>query len=107
MLANDASLRLSGTNRRYSVWDNPHLTGPRMLGMQDLDAMVGSGGDFARKFDATLDGAAWTRSTAACTRSERPYGRHPSLALGKRRLAADDREARRDARAALPARRRS
>jgi Core-2/I-Branching enzyme len=54
-LANEGSLRLSGDNRRYSVWDTPHMTGPRPLGMQDLDPMLGSGGDFARKFDETVD----------------------------------------------------
>lgn len=56
-VANDPSLRLSGDNRRYSVWDAPHMTGPRPLGMQDLELMLASGGDFARKFDETVDRA--------------------------------------------------
>jgi hypothetical protein len=55
VLANDASLRLSGDNRRYSVWDAPHITGPRVLRLEDLDPMLASGGDFARKFDQTVD----------------------------------------------------
>jgi Core-2/I-Branching enzyme len=57
VLANDPSLRLSGDNRRYSVWDQPHMTGPRVLRLHDLEAMLGSGGDFARKFDETVDRA--------------------------------------------------
>lgn len=55
VLANDASLRLSGDNRRYSVWDAPHMTGPRVLRLEDLDPMLASGGDFARKFDQRVD----------------------------------------------------
>ncbi len=58
VLANDSSLRLSGTNRRYSVWDKPGMSGPRVLGADDVDLLVGSGGDFARKFDETIDAAA-------------------------------------------------
>jgi core-2/I-Branching enzyme len=57
VLANDPSLRLSGDNRRYSIWDQPHMTGPRVLRLDDLEAMLASGGDFARKFDETLDRA--------------------------------------------------
>ncbi len=57
VLANDPNLRLSADNRRYSVWDAPRMSGPRVLRLGDLDAMLGSGGDFARKFDETVDGA--------------------------------------------------
>ena len=58
VLANDSSLRLSASNRRYSIWDKPRMTGPRVLGARDVDLLVGSGGDFARKFDETTDAAA-------------------------------------------------
>ena len=34
------------------------MSGPRVLGAQDVDLLVGSGGDFARKFDETIDAAA-------------------------------------------------
>jgi len=52
-----SGLPLSGDTRRYTRWDAgaPH---PHLLGMDDLDAMLGSGLDFARKFppgDAVLD----------------------------------------------------
>jgi Core-2/I-Branching enzyme len=57
VLANDASLRLASDYRRYSVWDSPRMRGPRILREHDLDAMLGSGGDFARKFDETVDRA--------------------------------------------------
>jgi hypothetical protein len=56
-LASDSSLRLSGDSRRYSAWDAPGMTGPRVLGLGDLDALLASGGDFARKFDETIDRA--------------------------------------------------
>jgi hypothetical protein len=44
-----SGLRLSGDTRRYTRWDvgAPH---PRLLGIEDLDAMLASGCDFARKF---------------------------------------------------------
>jgi len=58
VLANDESMRLSGTNRRYSIWDSPGMRGPRILEAHDVDLLVGSGGDFARKFDETVDAAA-------------------------------------------------
>jgi Core-2/I-Branching enzyme len=49
-------LRLSGDVRRFTAWEpgSPH---PRVLGTADLDAMLASGADVARKFDASADGA--------------------------------------------------
>lgn len=55
MLANDARLRLSGDTRRYSRWDGPHATGPSVLRRGDLNAVLRSGADFARKFDEDVD----------------------------------------------------
>jgi hypothetical protein len=57
VLANNASLRLSGGYRRYTVWGEPNQTGPLVLRLHDLDAMLASGCDFARKFDPTIDHA--------------------------------------------------
>jgi Core-2/I-Branching enzyme len=57
VLANDPGMRLSGDHRRYSSWEDPHQTGPRLLRLDDLDAMLESDCDFARKFDQTVDGA--------------------------------------------------
>jgi Core-2/I-Branching enzyme len=57
VLANDADTLVSGDHRRYTVWDEPNQTGPRVLRLGDLDPMLGSGCDFARKFDQTVDGA--------------------------------------------------
>jgi hypothetical protein len=55
ILANDVDTLVSGDHRRYTVWDEPNPTGPRVLGLDDLDAMLGSGCDFARKFDQSVD----------------------------------------------------
>lgn len=57
VLANDSSLRLSSDDRRYRVFDANHRTGPRVLRSQDLQSILASGADFARKFDETIDGA--------------------------------------------------
>ena len=57
VLANSPSMRLSGDYRRYTKWGAPNQTGPQVLRMSDLDAMVESGWDFARKFDETVDRA--------------------------------------------------
>jgi hypothetical protein len=46
----DPSLRLSGDTRRYSAWSQGSLH-PAVLGLGDLDAVLASGADFARKFD--------------------------------------------------------
>ena len=57
VLANDPSLRLSGDYRRFMIWDPPPAGAPRVLRMTDLDAILASGADFARKFDETVDAA--------------------------------------------------
>jgi hypothetical protein len=52
-----AGLPLSGDTRRYTRWD-AGAAHPHLLGLQDLDAMLASGLDFARKFapgDPVLD----------------------------------------------------
>jgi hypothetical protein len=55
VLANEPGLRLSGDHRRFSVWDPPPATSPRVLRGRDLDGIIASGADFARKFDETVD----------------------------------------------------
>lgn len=47
-------LKLSGDPRRYSSWapGSPH---PATLGLTDLDAIIASGADFARKLDDRAD----------------------------------------------------
>lgn len=55
VLANDDSLRLSPDNRRHLVFDAPDRSAPRILRTQDLDSILLSGADFARKFDETID----------------------------------------------------
>ena len=57
VLANDASLRLSGDYRRFTMWDDPNQESPSVLRLEDLDAILASGCDFARKFDPTVDRA--------------------------------------------------
>jgi len=57
VLANDPSLPLSRDYRRFTLWDGPNATGPRILRLGDLEAMLASGCDFARKFDPTVDRA--------------------------------------------------
>lgn len=54
-LANDATLRLSGDHGRYLVFDPPRSTGPRALRLDDVEQMLSSGANFARKFDVTVD----------------------------------------------------
>jgi hypothetical protein len=55
ILANDTSLRLCGDYRRYLAFDPRNPARTRILGIEDLDSMLVSGGDFARKFDHTVD----------------------------------------------------
>ncbi len=56
VLHGHGGLRLSGDGRRHMAWPagDPH---PRLLRTADLDAVLASGTDFARKFDATADPA--------------------------------------------------
>jgi hypothetical protein len=50
----EPGLRLSGDVRRFTAWapGSPH---PRVLGTRDLEAMLASGADVARKFDVRVD----------------------------------------------------
>ena len=57
VLYNDASLKLSGDTRRYTSWDEPPAPRPRILRLADLEPMLASGLDFARKFDSRVDAA--------------------------------------------------
>ena len=50
----DPALRLSGDTRRFTRWDTG-AAHPHVLGLDDLEPMLASGLDFARKFDATVD----------------------------------------------------
>ena len=50
----EPGLRLSGDTRRYSAWA-PGSSHPPCCGAADLDALLASGTDFARKFDPTVD----------------------------------------------------
>jgi len=49
-----AALRLSGDTRRFTSWA-PSSPNPSVLGVGDLEAMLASGNDFARKFDPGVD----------------------------------------------------
>ena len=49
-------LRLSGDARRFTSW-TPGALHPDVLGLADLERMLGSGADFARKFDMRIDAA--------------------------------------------------
>jgi Core-2/I-Branching enzyme len=55
ILTNHPALHLSRDYRRFTLWDQPHMTGPRVLRFSDLDAVTQSGADFARKFDESVD----------------------------------------------------
>ena len=55
VLYNDPSLRLSGDTRRFTRWDVAPR--PRTLRAADLEAMLDSGLDFARKFNERVDAA--------------------------------------------------
>jgi hypothetical protein len=54
VLHGEPGLRLSGDGRRYTRWE-PGSLHPDVLGMADLEPMLASGADFARKFDAEVD----------------------------------------------------
>jgi hypothetical protein len=56
VLANEPAMRLWGDYRRFTKW---HVGSPRplVLGLADLEEMLASGADFARKFDETVDAA--------------------------------------------------
>jgi hypothetical protein len=50
VLAN-SGLRLANEYRRYAVFDPPSSPSPRVFGLEDVEAMLATGADFARKFD--------------------------------------------------------
>jgi hypothetical protein len=56
VLAN-SSLRLANDHRRYAVFDPPSSPSPRVFGTDDVDEVLASGADFARKFadESVLD----------------------------------------------------
>jgi hypothetical protein len=56
VLAN-SPLRLANDHRRYAVFEPPSAPSPRVFGVADVDEVLASGADFARKFDdlAVLD----------------------------------------------------
>src|SRR4051794_7778244 len=52
VLAN-SGLRLASDHRRYAVFDPPSAPSPRGFGLGDVDEVLASGADFARKFEDT------------------------------------------------------
>lgn len=54
VLHTTVGMQLSGDTRRFTRWD-PGSPNPAVLGVDDLDAMLASGNDFARKFDPDVD----------------------------------------------------
>jgi hypothetical protein len=56
VLANDPAIRVSTDHRRFVTFDRG-AANPRVLRLADLDAVLASGADFARKFDMTVDAA--------------------------------------------------
>jgi hypothetical protein len=50
----EPGLRLSGDFRRFTSWPRGELH-PRVLRLADLEEILASGADFARKFDMTVD----------------------------------------------------
>ena len=49
VLAN-SGLRLANDHRRYAVFDPPTAPSPRVFGLHDVDEVLATGADFARKF---------------------------------------------------------
>jgi hypothetical protein len=50
----DTALRLSGNTRRFTLWPS-RSAHPAVLRVTDLERILSSGADFARKFDLTID----------------------------------------------------
>jgi hypothetical protein len=50
----EPSLRLSSDTRRFTSWPS-RSAHPALLRVADLDRILSSGADFARKFDPTID----------------------------------------------------
>lgn len=57
VLLNDPNLKVARTNRRYIRFPGPGHPHPDTLTSADLDELLDSGCDFARKFDAQVDSA--------------------------------------------------
>lgn len=55
VLLNDGDLRVARSNRRFISFESPLAPHPTTLTSADLDRMLASGCDFARKFDADTD----------------------------------------------------
>jgi hypothetical protein len=55
VLANDPSLRVDPDGRRFISWPRPGAPHPDTLTSDDLDRVLASGMDFARKFDTSID----------------------------------------------------
>ena len=54
VLRTTVGMQLSGDTRRFTRWE-PGSPNPAVLTLGDLDAMLASGNDFARKFDPDVD----------------------------------------------------
>jgi hypothetical protein len=54
VLHTEPTLRLSNDTRRFTLWPN-RSAHPAVLRVADLDRILSSGADFARKFDPTID----------------------------------------------------
>jgi hypothetical protein len=55
VLWNNKTLKIYDYNRGFIVWDDSRLAHPKMLTIEDLEAMARSDKDFGRKFDAEVD----------------------------------------------------
>jgi hypothetical protein len=55
VLLNDSSLRVARDNRRFASFEGPMTPHPDTLTSADLDRVLASGCDFARKFDTEID----------------------------------------------------
>jgi hypothetical protein len=55
VLLNDSSLRVARDNRRFVSFEAPLTPHPETLTSADLDRLLASGCDFARKFDTEID----------------------------------------------------
>jgi hypothetical protein len=55
VLLNEPGLTVDGDHRRYASFAGPGVPHPDTLTTADLDVALGSGADFARKFDVAVD----------------------------------------------------
>jgi hypothetical protein len=56
VLVNDPRLRIERDHRRFLAFSGPGVPHPETLTTAELEAALGSGADFARKFDTEVDG---------------------------------------------------